>query len=143
VRQLAPLALALALGAAAAFGLASCGGGEDAKLLPGKTAREITENLERVKQLAGEGECVGAADAAQEVGGQVEALNGVDAKLKQALQQGTARLDEVVATCDEATTETTVPSSEETETEAEEKAPPGHAKHKVPPGQEKKEEREE
>jgi hypothetical protein len=142
VRQPAAFALALALGAVAALALISCGGGEDAKLLPGATAREITENLDRVKQLAAEGECVGAADAAQEVSGQVEAL-GVDAKLKQALQQGTARLDEVVATCDEESTEALAPSSEATTTE-ETKAPPGkEKKHKVPPGQEKKAEREE
>ena len=41
--------LALALGVAAALALVSCGG-EDAKLLPGNTAAEITENLDRVKQ---------------------------------------------------------------------------------------------
>ena len=40
VRQLAISTLALALGAAAALGLVSCGGGEDAKLLPGNTARK-------------------------------------------------------------------------------------------------------
>ena len=70
--------------------------GEDAKLLPGSTAQEITENLDTVKQLADEGECVGAADAAAEVSTQVESLEGVDPKLKQALQRGVARLDEVV-----------------------------------------------
>lgn len=114
VRQRAPFTLPLLLGLAAAIGLASCGGGEDAKLLPGATAQEITENLDRVKQLASEGECVGAADAAQKVGTQVEGLSGVDAKLKQALQQGTERLDEVVATCDETTTEAAQPGGEPT-----------------------------
>jgi hypothetical protein len=143
VRQRAPFTLPLLLGLVAAIGLASCGGGEDAKLLPGATAQEITENLDRVKQLASEGECVGAADAAQEVGAQVEGLSGVDAKLKQALHQGTERLDEVVATCDETITETVAPATEATTTEEEEKVPPGHEKHKMPPGQEKKEEKEE
>ena len=52
VRQLTIPTLALALGVAVALGLASCGGGEDAKLLPGNTAAEITENLDRVKQYA-------------------------------------------------------------------------------------------
>jgi len=128
MRQPAAFALALALGAAAALALVSCGGGEDAKLLPGSTAQEITENLDRVKQLASEGECVGAEDAVQEVSTQVEALGGVDPKLKEALQRGTGRLGEVVATCDETATEAIAPSTEATTTEEEEKVPPGQAK---------------
>lgn len=141
-RPLQP-ALSLALAVALAFGFFACGGGEDAQLLPGETAREIEENLERVKQLAGEGECVGAADEAREVSNQVEALRGVDAKLKQALRQGTTRLEEAIASCQEATTEALEPTTEETTTTEPPKVPPGHEKHKVPPGQEKKEEREE
>jgi len=131
LRLAAPL-LALALGVATAFALASCGG-EDAKLLPGSTAAEISENLDAVKQLASEGECVGAADAADQVSAQVEALSGVDPKLKQALERGAARLNEVVTTCEEVEveTETVAPAREATEEEA-----------KTPPGQEKKEERE-
>jgi outer membrane biosynthesis protein TonB len=132
VRQVALSVLALALGVAAALALVSCGG-DDAQLLPGNTAAEITENLDRVKQYSEEGECVGAEDAAAEVTTQIEALEGVDPKLVEALQRGATRLDEVVATCDEETTETVepaeeAPSTEETET--------------IPPGQEKKEEKE-
>lgn len=119
----------LALGIAAAASLASCGGGEDAKLLPGATAQEITENLDLVKQYAEEGECVGAADAAGEVSTQVEALDGVDPKLKQALQSGAERLGEVIATCEEST-EAVAPASEATTERSE------------PPGQEKKAEKE-
>jgi hypothetical protein len=133
VRQLAISILALALGAAAALGLASCGGGEDAKLLPGNTAAEITENLDRVKQYSEEGECVGAEDAVSEVNTQVEGLSGVDPKLVEALERGATRLSEVVATCDEEDAETVAPPSEATTTEETEK---------IPPGQEKKEEKE-
>ena len=133
VRQLTISTIALALGVAAALGLASCGGGEDAKLLPGNTAAEITENLDRVKQYAEEGECVGAEDAVAEVNAQVEGLTGVDPKLVEALQRGAARLNEVIATCDEEETEAVAPESEATTTEETEK---------VPPGQEKKEEKE-
>lgn len=133
VRQPAISTLALALGVAAALGLASCGGGEDAKLLPGNTAAEITENLDRVKQYAEEGECVGAEDAVAEVNAQVEGLTGVDPKLVEALQRGAARLSEVIASCDEEETEAIAPESEATTTEETEK---------VPPGQEKKEEKE-
>jgi hypothetical protein len=127
MRRLTVLALI-----AAALALSACGGDEDAKLLPGKTAAEITANLESVKQLAGEGECVGAANAAVDVSTQVEALEGVDPKLKSALQQGAARLNQVVATCEEEDTEAVAPADEETEEEA----------TKVPPGQEKKVEKE-
>jgi len=133
MRRPASLALALALGCAAALALASCGGGENAKLLPGSTAREITENLDAVEQLAGEGECVGAANEAQEVSAQVESLTGVDPKLKQALEAGAARLNEVVTECSETEAETTEPPTEATTTEEEER---------LPPGQEKKAERE-
>jgi outer membrane biosynthesis protein TonB len=123
-----PASLALALGCAA-FVLASCGGGEDAKLLPGATAREITENLDTVKLLAAEGECVGAANEAEEVRAQVETLSGVDAKLKQALEAGTERLNEVVSECEgEVSTETVEPTTEETTTEDEERLPPGQEK---------------
>jgi outer membrane biosynthesis protein TonB len=133
MRQLAAFALALALGAAAAVALASCGGGEDAKLLPGTTAQQISENLDTVQQFAAEGECVGAADAAQEVSDEVEALTGVDPKLKEALQRGATKLSEVVTTCEEETTETVAPAEE---------APSTEETTKLPPGQEKKEEKE-
>jgi len=133
VRQLAISTLALALAAAAALGLTSCGGGEDAKLLPGNTAAEITENLDRVKQYAEERECVGADDAVSEVNAQVEGLAGVDPKLVEALERGVQRLSEVVADCDEEETETVTPEDETTTTEETEK---------TPPGQEKKEEKE-
>lgn len=130
MRRLAALVLALSLGAATAVSLSSCGGGEDAKLLPGATAQEITENLDLVQQYAEEGECVGAADAAAEVSTQVEALSGVDPKLKETLQRGAERLGEVVASCEESTTEAVAPASE---------AP---TERSEPPGQEKKAEKE-
>jgi hypothetical protein len=117
--------LALVLGVAAALALVSCGGDEDAKLLPGNTAAEITENLDRVKQYVEEGECVGAEDAVSEVNSQVEGLTGVDPKLLEALQRGTARLSEVVAGCEEEETEAVAPSDEATTTEETEKVPPG------------------
>jgi outer membrane biosynthesis protein TonB len=133
VRQQAVSILALALGAAAAVALVSCGGGEDAKLLPGHTAAEITENLDRVKQYAEADECVGAEDAVAEVTMQIEALNDLDPKLEEALQRGATRLNEVVVSCEEETTETVEPPEEETTTEETEQ---------LPPGLEKKEEKE-
>lgn len=123
--------LALALGLAAAVALASCGG-EDAKLLPGNTAQEITENLDSVQRYAEEGECIGAEDAVAEVNTQIESLEGIDPELEEVLQRGAARLSEVVGECEETTTETLAPD-EEKETTTEETEPPG---------QEKKEEKE-
>src|SRR6476620_9998255 len=97
--RLSASALASTLGLAAAIGLASCGGGESADLLPGSTASQINANLSQVERLAGEGECVGAQDAAAQVSEQVEALTGIDAELKQALSEGAAKLNEVVVSC--------------------------------------------
>lgn len=96
--------ITLALGATMALGLVACGG-EDAELLPGSTASEINANLDLVEQLANDGDCSGAAEAAAAVSSQVEELGGVDAELKQALSEGAARLNEVVAGCEEAETE--------------------------------------
>jgi outer membrane biosynthesis protein TonB len=126
--------LAFAAGLAAALGLASCGGGSEAKLLPGQTARQINENLAAVRTLVAEGECVDAEDAAQQVGTQVEDLQGIDARLKQALQEGAERLNEVVLECTEETTEEDTEealptTTEETEPEKPEKEKPGKEKH--------------
>jgi hypothetical protein len=89
---------ALALGAA--LGLSACGG-DSADLLPGKTAEEINQNLDQVRSFVAEGDCAGAESAVAEVGEEVDGLDGVDAKLKAALRQGTNRLGEVVSSCGE------------------------------------------
>jgi hypothetical protein len=115
--------LALVLTGVAALVLASCGG-EDAQLLPGETAREITANLDTVKQLTDEGDCLGAESAAQQVGEQIEALKGVDHKLKEALEKGAARLNEVIAGCEETATEAIAPAVVPEETESSEEKPP-------------------
>ncbi len=98
---LARTTIVASLSALAVAALSACGG-EDAKLLPGDTAREITANLDSVKQLTDEGDCVGAESAAAQVGEQIEALGGVDRKLKEALDKGAERLNEVVDECEEA-----------------------------------------
>jgi outer membrane biosynthesis protein TonB len=100
------------------MGLVACGGSEP-DLLPGKTASEIEANLNSVAQLAKEGECVGAANTAQAVSTQVEELGGVDSKLKQALEEGADRLNEVVAECEEAEAPEEEVEAEEPEEELE------------------------
>jgi hypothetical protein len=127
--------LAIGFTITAALTLVACGG-EDAKLLPGETAREITANLDTVQQLSDEGDCLGAESAAQQVGEQIEALQGVDIKLKRALEEGAVRLEEVIATCEESTTEAIAPAEIPTQPEEdEEKA----AKEKPDKGKEKEE----
>jgi hypothetical protein len=114
--------LAIGLAAGATLALVACGG-EDAKLLPGETAREITANLDTVQQLSDEGDCLGAESAAQQVGEQIEALEGVDVKLKRALEEGAVRLEEVIASCEESTTEAIAPAEIPAETEEAEEKP--------------------
>jgi hypothetical protein len=121
--------LALALATVASIGLVACGG-EDAKLLPGETAREITANLDSVQQLSNEGDCVGAESAAEQVGEQIEALQGVDRKLKEALEDGAVRLEEVIAGCEEVEAEAVAPETVPTEPEEEEEREPKEKKPK-------------
>jgi outer membrane biosynthesis protein TonB len=129
--------------AAAALGLVACGGG-DAELLPGETASEIDSNLGQVEQLASEGDCLGASDAAQAVSLQVEELSGVDAQLQQALEEGAARLNEVVAGCEEAIAEEEEEPAEAIEEaeepEGEERAKPKKAAKPEAEGEEADEE---
>jgi outer membrane biosynthesis protein TonB len=110
--RLSALLLSFLLGAASAVALASCGSGNDAELLPGTTADQIESNLDEVEQLAAAGDCFGAEDAVAEVTAEVEELQDVDLKLKAALQEGAARLSEVVGRCEETTDEETEPTLE-------------------------------
>jgi hypothetical protein len=122
--RLSVILLALLLGGASTVALVSCGGGSDAKLLPGTTASEIESNLDQVKQLAAEGDCIGAEDAVTNVAAEVEELQEVDLKLKAALQEGTAKLSEVVGECEETSEEaepTLEPDVEAEELEEEKK----------------------
>lgn len=133
--------LAVALGAASAVALVSCGdSGDDSGLLPGDTADQIVTNLEEVEDLAAAGDCDGAAAAAADVSGQIEDLDrSVDPRLRQALAEGAEEVEQeageacvVTTTTVETTTEeepepettttdeTTTGDEEETEPEEEE-----------------------
>jgi hypothetical protein len=114
--------LALTLGLAAAFWVASCGGSNDQGLLPGDTASDIVANLNQVDDLASSGDCSGAVSAAAEVQSQVDNLGPqVDPELKQRLVEGAAQLTRVAAECaveTEATSDTTpTESTPETDTQ--------------------------
>lgn len=100
MRRLTRPTLALVLGLAAVLALASCGGG-GGDLLAGETAEEITQNLERVEELADQGDCVGAEEATAEVAEQVDDLQ-VDARLQEALEEGVDRLSAAVGDCQDA-----------------------------------------
>ena len=115
--RLNALSIAIFLTLAASLTLSACGGGGNPKLLPGATASQLTAHLDEVKTLAAEENCIGAEIAAAQVSEEIDALEGVDAKLKQALVQGSERLKTVVADCEEGGLE-----SEEATREAEEEA---------------------
>ncbi len=139
------LLTAFALAAVAALTLSACG--EDgAELLPGNTASAINANLDSVEQLVAEGDCVGASNAAGEVSTQVEELSGVDRKLKEALESGAARLNEVVQECQEEPEEdeetTPVEEEEPSEEEAEEREAEQRAEEKAQQRAEREEEKE-
>jgi hypothetical protein len=129
----------------AALVLAACGSGSDAKLLPGPTASEINQNLETVRQRAGEGDCEGAEEAAAAVSTQVDELgNGVDGKLRAALSEGAKRLGQVVNSCAEAEEEKLAEAEQEDLEEAEEEEQAGfEAEEQVQEKEEKLQEKEE
>jgi hypothetical protein len=140
--RLSALLLALFLGGAGAVALASCGGGSDAKLLPEPTANQIESNLDEVRQLAAADDCIGAEDAVATVAAEVEELNNVAPKLKTALEEGTAKLSEVVGRCEEEASEEAEPSLE-SDVEAEElEAEELEAEEKAAKAQEKAEKKE-
>jgi hypothetical protein len=110
----------------AALVLAACGGGSDAKLLPGTTASEINQNLEAVRERVGEGNCEGAEEAAAAVSTQVDELgNGVDGKLRAALSEGAKRLSHVVVSCKEGEEEELAEAEQDELEEAEEQEQAG------------------
>jgi hypothetical protein len=118
--RLSAFLLVLLLGGAAAVGLIACGGESEADLLPGTTASEIEANLTEVEQLAASEDCLGAEEAVAEVAAEVEGLKGVDLKLKAALEEGTARLSEVVGRCEEEASDEETEPALEADVEAEE-----------------------
>jgi hypothetical protein len=103
------LLLSLGLGAVAAF-LVACGSG-GAGLLPGNNAAAIIANLDRVSELAQDGNCETAASVAREIEDQIDALpQSIDPQLRVALQDGIDRLISLTQepeTCTGETTETT------------------------------------
>jgi hypothetical protein len=117
--RLSAFFLVFLLGAASAVALVSCGGGEDADLLPGTTADQIESNLTEIEELSDAEDCVGAENAVAEVTAQVEELQGVDSRLKAALEEGTERLSVVVGRCEEETTEEETEPTLETDVESE------------------------
>src|SRR5712691_7211398 len=97
VARLALPILALALGAAVAVGLVSCGTRDEKGLLPGNNARQILDNLDQVKADAQSGNCSSAALEVATVKDEIDALpTTVDAQLRARLSDGAQRLADVV-----------------------------------------------
>jgi hypothetical protein len=112
--------LALALGAAVAVGLVSCGSRDKSGLVPGTNAQEIQANLSTVDELAAQGDCTDAATAVSAVKAQIDELpSSVDPQLRDRLRAGAVRLENLVnepGACE--TTTTTTSSVEPTTTES-------------------------
>jgi hypothetical protein len=113
VRAAALILAALAVGLL----LSACGGGGNGELLPGPTADQITSNLDQVRESYENGDCEKAEDAVAQVSTEVDDLNKVDAKLKQALKNGALKLSVVVSSCGEAEEAEEAKAEEETEEE--------------------------
>jgi cell division protein FtsN len=125
VARLALPILALALGAAVAVGLVSCGTRDEKGLLPGNNAQQILDNLDQVKADAQSGNCSSAALEVATIQDEIDALpTTVDAQLRARLSDGAQRLADVVKGACETTTETTAvepTSTEESTTQKHEK----------------------
>lgn len=89
--------LALALGAAVAVGLVSCGTRDEKGLLPGNNAQQILDNLDQVKADAQSGDCSSASLEVATVQDEIDSLpTTVDAQLRARLSDGAQRLADVV-----------------------------------------------
>lgn len=104
---------------------------DDPGLLPGDDAQQILTNLDRVEELAANGDCSAALESIETISGQIAALpDSVNDRLRQNLRRGVARLSEVTAaSCgdsdDESETVTeTVPVEPDTTPEDEETTAP-------------------
>jgi hypothetical protein len=113
VRAAALILAALAVGLL----LSACGGGGNGELLPGRTADQITSNLDQVRASYDSGDCEKAEDAVAQVSTEVDDLNKVDVKLKNALQQGALKLSQVVSNCRAGEEAEEAKAEEETEEE--------------------------
>lgn len=115
--------IAIAALALAAFGMAACSSDEDG-LLPGDDAQQILANLERVEELATNGECDAALESIDTISNQIAALpDSVDDRLKRNLRRGVSRLAEVTAQSCGSETDVDETLDETTTTELEETTP--------------------
>jgi len=115
VARLAAPVLALALGAALAFGLVSCGGRDRSGLLAGTTAQQILANLDQVRADAAAGDCSAAAAEVATVEDQIAALpTSVDARLRSRLGEGARRLAVIVDSPGACTTASTAATQSST-----------------------------
>ena len=112
------LLLSLALGVASA-GIVACGS-NGAGLIPATSAAAMLAKLDRVAELAEEGNCETAASVAREVDDQIDALPpDTDERLIVALKDGVNRLIRLTGdpvTCTGEETTETVPTVTQTQT---------------------------
>ncbi len=137
-RRTSPCAIVVALAVVTAL-VGGCGE-SDGDLLSQRRASELRDSLARVQQLVDSSDCVGAAEAAQELEREADGLpDGVDSKLREALLSGADRLSKLVEeSCAEqgstGTTGPTVPAADSQQQQSDE------SQGDEPPGQQKKDE---
>lgn len=115
MRLVSPKLVATLALAVASILLVACSS-DDPGLLPGDDAQQILSNLDRVEELAANGECALALESIETISQQVDSLpNSVSGRLRQNLRRGVGRLGEVTATsCGEPTTAETDTTEETT-----------------------------
>jgi hypothetical protein len=117
--KLITLAVSLLLGAACS-GLVACGSGSDKGLLPGNSADQLLQSLDRAEQLAADGRCTGAALVAGRIVRQAQGLGAeVKPSLKGAIVDGAQRLERLLQEpggCEGTQTETETTPTEATPT---------------------------
>ena len=116
MRRFFSFGAALALGAALAVTVSSCGGGGDATL-SSANADQLLEFLDDIESKADAGECDAAADSAGQVADELSTVStDMDPKLKSALIDGFERIQALAAdpaTCSSVDTTTEEDTTEE------------------------------
>jgi hypothetical protein len=77
--------------------LSGCGDDSNSKLLSSSSASELRSTLAQVQQDVQNGDCTGAQERVSALDQQISSLDRIDADLRDALDSGTSRLQQLVA----------------------------------------------
>jgi hypothetical protein len=77
--------------------VAGCGDDSNSKLLSSSSASELRSTLAQVQQDVQNGDCTGARERVSALDQQISSLDRIDSDLRDALDSGTSRLQQLVA----------------------------------------------